>query len=179
MSRHETRNARNLRLSKERLVKAKGRRSTFNLGAQSVEAIRVLRANGLAANNTDAVEYALKVAVAMPLPEIATALRCAAYNAYSLTLSPSSPPEAFKWFKSVEPGQLVLETSTIFHRHRDCHGIGWLLKTTQEPFPGDWDNEPPPLETCWYLKCFDGVVYRWTNASFVRVPDSVNPWMNR
>jgi hypothetical protein len=62
MSRQETRNARNLRTSKERLVKSKGRRSTFNLGAQSVEAIRIIRANGLAVNNTGAVEYALRIA---------------------------------------------------------------------------------------------------------------------
>jgi hypothetical protein len=62
MTRHETHNARNLRTSKERLIESGGRRQTFNLSAASVEAIQAIRANGLAANNTGAVEYALRIA---------------------------------------------------------------------------------------------------------------------
>ena len=113
------------------------------------------------------------------LATLATILRCAAYSAYTLTLTGSAPRGVFEWFKKVEPGQMVIETSTIFHRSCDQHGIGLLVKKTREPFPGDYGDEEPPLEDCWYIKCLDGVVYRWTNADFVRVPESVSPWTNR
>jgi len=107
--------------------------------------------------------------------ELATVLRCAAYSAYSLSLC-AHTVAAFEWFKNVAPGQMVLETSTMFQRSRDRHGIGWLVKKTREPFPGDYGDDEPPLEDCWYIKCLDGVIYRWTNADFVRVPESVCPW---
>ncbi len=114
--------------------------------------------------------------------DLATVLRCAAYSAYTLALNGDSPPSAFQWFKRVEPGQMVLETSTMFQRSRDRHGVGWLVKKTREPYPvgDDWDaNEPVPLEDCWYIECLDGVIYRWTNADFVRVPETVSPWRDR
>lgn len=111
--------------------------------------------------------------------DLATVLRCAAYSAYSLTLNGGAPPGAVQWFKAVEPGQMVLETSTMFQRSRDRHGIGWLVKKTREPYPGDYGDDKPPLEDCWYIECLDGVIYRWTNADFVRVPETVSPWRER
>jgi len=116
---------------------------------------------------------------AVDLVSITTALRCAAYTAYTLALDASHrDPRAYRWFKDVEEGQLVIETSTIFHRSRDAHGIGWLTGKTVEPYPvgDDWGDEPVPMEDVWYIKCFDGNIYRWTNADFVRVPESVSPW---
>lgn len=110
-----------------------------------------------------------------PTPELGPILRAAAYSAYHLSLC-AHTVEAFEWFKNVQIGQLVIETSTIHFRQCNSHGIGWLVEKTQEPFPGDWGDEKPPLEPCWYIKCFDGLIYRWTNADFVRVPDSVCPW---
>ena len=113
--------------------------------------------------------------------DLATVLRCAAYSAYTLTLSGGAPPGAFQWFTRVEPGQMVIETSTMFQRSRDRYGIGWLVKKTREPMPFDeWpDDEPVPQDDCWYIECLDGVIYRWTNADFVRVPETVNPWRDR
>lgn len=107
--------------------------------------------------------------------DLATVLRCAAYSAYTLTLN-SGQQTAFEWFKKVEPGQMVLEISTIFDRSRDRHGIGRLVKKTREPYPADYGDEQTPLEDCWYIECLDGVIYRWTNAGFVRVPEAVSPW---
>lgn len=108
--------------------------------------------------------------------DLATMLRCAAYAAYALTLTGDAPRGAFEWFKKTAPGNMVIETSTMFLRSRDPRGIGWLVKTAREPFPGDYGDEPAPLEDVWYIECLDGVIYRWTNAQFVRVPDSVTPW---
>jgi len=111
--------------------------------------------------------------------DLATVLRCAAYTAYSLTLNAHAENGAFDWFKKVKPGQMVLETSTMFSRSSDRHGIGWLVKKTREPFPGDWGDEEPPLEDCWYIECLDGIIYRWTNADFVRVPEDIYPWRKK
>ena len=112
--------------------------------------------------------------------ELATALRCAAYSAYTLALSAQGYQcGAFDWFKNVQPGDMVIETSTAYHRNRDMHGIGWLEKKTREEYPrGEaWEEgDPIAFEDCWYIRCFDGVVYRWTNADFVRVPTSIRPW---
>ena len=120
----------------------------------------------------------LEARVRVPV-DLATVLRCSAYSAYSLTLSGGAQRGAFEWFKKVGIGDMVLETSTMFQRSRDRHGIGWLVKKTREPFPGDWGDEEPPLEDCWYIECLDGVIYRWTNADFVRVPEEVCPWRER
>ena len=114
-----------------------------------------------------------------PAIEMATVLRCAAYTAYTLTLNGHAPYGAFEWFKKVDIGQLVIETSTMFSRDRDRYGVGWLVKKTSEPLPGDFGDEEPPLETCWYIECLDGVVYRWTNADFVRVPETATPWREK
>jgi hypothetical protein len=66
MSRHETRNARNLRASKERLIKSGGRRLTVNLSPRACKAIRAIRDNDpFIGSDREAIEHALRTMVSV------------------------------------------------------------------------------------------------------------------
>lgn len=80
-------------------------------------------------------------------------------------------------------GKLVMETSTMFDRKRDEERIGWLVSDQYENSDSDeeWGrmladgeygpDEPRPTERVYTIDLLsDGRCYRWTNASFIRVP---------
>ncbi len=71
----------------------------------------------------------------------------------------------------VQVGDLVMETSTCYDGRRDSsNGVGILVEIAHEPMP-DWEpSEEAPLEKIYYVKRLtDDEIYRWHNASFIRL----------
>jgi hypothetical protein len=121
-------------------------------------------------------------------------LHAAAYSAWSLALG-SRDLRAFHWFKSPQPGDMVIETSTLhlvygerFVARRDetlQKSVGRLVKKAVEPFHDDatWEEIKDgygarPMQTVWYVANLDGTSCRWENADFVRIPETYCPWRN-
>ncbi len=106
-----------------------------------------------------------------------------AYAAYSSSLQGTQASlKRFNWFKAIKPGDLVMETSTMFMRGRDEIRIGFLISDEREPMFSDaeWEEmkadykEVRPTEQVFRIKrLIDGKESRWTNASFIRVLESV------
>jgi hypothetical protein len=100
-----------------------------------------------------------------------------AYNLYRATIVGDPAPfvrELGTRMANPQPGDLVLETTTL--RRPNSYGarLGRLLRIVDEPFP-DWpdDEGDAPLERVWYITLPDGREYRWTNASFIAVPTEI------
>lgn len=118
----------------------------------------------------------------MDLSTIARIIRGITYNSYDAVLVGSGPPcvhEFRKRMTQIEPGALVIETSTIGMADRDLDAVGYLLEVTQEPVIfGDpyfvWneadEGRPHPTEAIHYIQTLDGRRYRWSNARFISVP---------
>jgi len=125
----------------------------------------------------------------------------AAYNS-CLVGNPAPRVEAmYQRMITPEPGDLVLETSTIWRWARDSDavacdqlpGLGILKRRALEPIMdraafddmhahGDYWVRPDetlddlPKETVYYIEPLDGTVpeYRWVNANFIRVSSSLD-----
>ncbi len=123
--------------------------------------------------------------------QMARLFRLVAINAYRVYLGTliGNPPPGLKALgeriTNPEPGDLVLETSTIYKWAKDSEqaplaqypALGVLLRKTREPFPGkEEDADPVTYEDVWYLRPIDGSVseYRWTNANFIQVKESLH-----
>lgn len=111
------------------------------------------------------------------LEPIARLLQHATNTAWSLALqgTPRSD-DAYKHMGNIKPGDMVMETSTALMQSRPAlDGIGELLRVVQEDVPfDDWNVDtdgPIPKERVYYIKTLDGREFRWTNATFVKVPD--------
>jgi Lar family restriction alleviation protein len=114
---------------------------------------------------------------------IITILVANAYAAYSSSLQGTDAShKRFNWFNAIKPGDLVMETSTIFMRDRDELRIGFLISDAREPVysPEEWEAVKEdyegrhPTERIFRIKLLsDGREYLWENASFIRVPESV------
>lgn len=68
----------------------------------------------------------------------------------------------FEKMRQPDVGDLVIETSTIYHKDADKHRIGILLRTEYRKHRGK----------LWTLKLQNGKKYTWENASFITVPRS-------
>jgi hypothetical protein len=108
--------------------------------------------------------------------ELISLLCVSAYNAYLGSFGGHDAAiRRHRWFTDPQPGDLVMETSTIYAKSQyDNIRIGFLKSTAREPVytPEEWDgdDEPIPTEKVWYIEAlFDGEVKRWTNADFIRV----------
>lgn len=105
-----------------------------------------------------------------------------AHAARSLTLRGDGCKRAFEWFQQTpQPGDLVFESGAAHRAHRLDPGrallaVGTLVRIAREPYPGDWGDEPAPLERVYYILGLDGREHRWTNAEFLRVPQAPAPW---
>lgn len=107
-------------------------------------------------------------------------LLCAsAYLAYSGCFGNQ---KLFEFFSKIAPGMLVMETSSVGRRRDyDLIRIGHLDRIADEPFHSDaeWeevkdDYSKRPMERVFYIRAlYDGKIKRWTNASFIRVANSV------
>lgn len=124
--------------------------------------------------------------------ELRRLIACNAYAAYLNTLVGNPAPriaEEGERTRAPQPGDVVLETSTIWRWHDDPGpALGVLLRDVREPIysreefdamhaEGDyWDNpdedyEILPTEQIFYVRPLDGSVeeFRWHNATFIRV----------
>lgn len=110
---------------------------------------------------------------------LANMLSHAAHMGYRLTLG-GVPPwmvAVGKRMREIQIGDLVQETSTYYGRggYAASMRLGRLLRIEQEPIAMEWDEKedgPTPLERVYYIKGLDGVEHRWTNASFVAIPEA-------
>lgn len=107
----------------------------------------------------------------------AATIRFAALAAYRLSLGGTPDAQkAFSWIKDPKPGDMVCETSSAYQRADHVIAVGELVRVIREPYPGDFGDEPVPLEQVFYIRCLDGVERRWTNADFIRIPETNTPW---
>lgn len=70
-----------------------------------------------------------------------------------------------------QPGDLIMEISTIWRRDRDAARLGRLVRCGREPIP-DWEEERDganPGEVVWHIQPDGGEEHRWVNAHFIRV----------
>jgi hypothetical protein len=134
----------------------------------------------------------MKDAATEPAFDPLAVLHAAAYSAYNLALD-SRDIRAFRWFKDPQPGDMVIELSTMFLVYGERFkarraetlraSIGRLVEKATEPWHDDatWETvkgeyDKRPMQTVWYVKLLDGVTFRWENADFARVPESYAPW---
>lgn len=110
-----------------------------------------------------------------------------AYNLYLSTLGGSEgrrPREIREDISNPKPGDLVIETSTIYAAkasggsERGVTGIGRLIRVADEPVATreEWDDEDPiPTHKVYYIELVfgEGVEQRWHNASFIKVPETI------
>lgn len=113
-------------------------------------------------------------------------LKCVVYAAWSSNLigGPPKTTDRFNWFKNVQPGMLVMETSTAWIDERDEHRFGHLIAIERGNFHTDeeWEEakegyseeEERPQDTFWRIELLsDGTEYRWRNCHFIRVPENL------
>ena len=103
-------------------------------------------------------------------------LACSAHRAYTNVLSCSNSPKQEEYFKRYsEPvvGDMVLETSSLTRVDSHFESIGRLKSITWEELPfEDWpEDEEKPTEKVYNIELLDGSQYRWTNASFIKIPE--------
>lgn len=105
-----------------------------------------------------------------------------AYEVYCSTLHSCDAPctrDLGAFCKNVQPGNLVMECSTIWMPERDEHRLGRLLRTERRPMhtPEEWaamgaeSDEPIPTDLYWVIQRLDGSEYHWHNATFIRVSE--------
>lgn len=130
-----------------------------------------------------AEQGAKEQSVTMTKPKMVTLLKGCAYNLwlYSLCSGPQILRDLFNELKDPKPGDLVMETSTHLMQERDpLEGIGTLVAVGDAPYfatreearaAGYEDDEPIPTRKVWdiTLDFDDGRLFRWENASFIKV----------
>lgn len=89
----------------------------------------------------------------------------------------------WEWFQPLEPGDFVMEHSTVWHDHKDSIRFGHLISKNDEPMFSDeeWEtlkdeygDQGRPVERVYRIKLLkDGTEMRWTNAVFIRLPKSM------
>jgi hypothetical protein len=99
----------------------------------------------------------------------------------SLCAGPQSIRSLFDELRSPKVGDLVMETTTHMMESRDpLEGIGTLVAVGEAPYyatraearaAGYEDDEPLPTRQVWDIKLDfdDGRIFRWENASFIKV----------
>lgn len=118
--------------------------------------------------------------------ELLSLLIASAYATWCSNLigGPQVSHERFEFLKNPKPGDLVMETSSMFMRSNDVHRIGWLVTDQQEPYgtdewweenKADYGDQSRPMERVYTIKrLIGGETFRWTNASMIRVVTKVS-----
>ena len=103
-------------------------------------------------------------------------LRVSAHQLWLATLVGDPPPSLSRLharIASVSPGNLVAEISTAYQREHDECAVGRLVARRREALRFELEDEAVDFlqrsEVAWYLELLDGRLFRWHNASFVRV----------
>lgn len=111
-----------------------------------------------------------------------------AYRAYTQSIGCATLNQrlAFDKIKNPQPGDTVMEYSTIHDRSLDPVRIGILRNVSVEPchehdgkpIAECWNEEMDGPHECkqkyWYIELLDGTPYRWHNADFIRLFNG--PW---
>lgn len=113
----------------------------------------------------------------------AARLACfSAYAAYAATLRGDVPVGSYKNFDPVVGHPVVEYAMSRLSSMDVLDCIGVLERNLREPRfsqeewneNGDGPERPIPDEEVWYIRTLDGREVRWTNALFIRVPDSAD-----
>jgi hypothetical protein len=109
--------------------------------------------------------------------------------AYSGTLTGNRAPyiEArYQRMTHPQVGDLVVELTTARREPFDPSCVGWLQDvrdepvTTEEEWLADGNALPVPLDRYWYLVTLSGEPARWSNCSFISIPDGrEEDWLAR
>ncbi len=117
----------------------------------------------------------------------ARAIAVLAYKAYDAVLCgrPTGIQSAlYAFMKDVQPGRLVVEITALGRPDRDpFNSVGELIRIAAEPVVFSdpefvWDEKeegrPAPTEQIFYIRLLDGTEYRWSNATFICVPETLD-----
>lgn len=103
-------------------------------------------------------------------------LRMSAHELWLATLVGNPPPSLQKLrtrILSISLGDLVAENTTMHQREYDEYAIGRLVAHRREALHCEPEDEAEDFgrrsEEAWYLELLDGRLFRWHNASFIRV----------
>lgn len=104
-------------------------------------------------------------------------LTVATHSAYRQTLQGSkSSHSKFQWFKSIEPGQLVMELSTVRNSSYDSVRFGYLvsIEEVENEEGSSLDGLPPLKHLCYKIKLLEsGKLFNWTGCEFIRVLENI------
>jgi hypothetical protein len=89
-----------------------------------------------------------------------------------------------QWFTNVSPGDIVMETTTVWNNAKDSIRFGELLRVGQEFMHSDeeWEeikdqyrDDPRPTHQVFRIRLLkDGSEMHWHDCSFIRVPKEMN-----
>lgn len=108
-----------------------------------------------------------------------------AYANYAQSLHGCSAPigkDRFDFFKKVQVGHLVMETTTLHMKNYHRYRIGTLLTDQLEPYGTDewWEANKAeydgkrPMERVYTIKpLLSNKPFRWMNANLIRVVDNL------
>lgn len=101
-------------------------------------------------------------------------LAISTYRAFSNSLGSSKAQIGyFERYREAKVGDMAFESSSI-NRCDPFTAIGRITKIGYEPREiEDWpDDEDIPEEHVIYLELLDGSEMRWTNCSFIKIPET-------
>jgi hypothetical protein len=127
--------------------------------------------------------------VAVGSGDLVRLLETTAYNLYlAALLNPRDDAHISlnRRMRDPQPGDVVVERSTLGFKRGDGTRCGVLLRKTSEPIytPEQWkemggaDGEKIPEQVVWYIRLDfdDGREFRWSNADFIAIPRDVWNW---
>lgn len=117
--------------------------------------------------------------------QIFTVLKITAWALYNAhPLGSDQGKKHWEWFEKVSPGDLVMETTTIWMDHNDPIRFGRLISAKKEPMFTDeyWEKvkdeygeQGRPSEMVYRIRLLkDGTEMAWTNAHIVRLPKQMD-----
>ena len=103
-------------------------------------------------------------------------LACSAYRAYTNVLSGNNSQKQNEYYERYSKpivGDMVLENSSFGRVESYFESIGRLKAISlEERQIDDWpEDEEKPTERVYCIELLDGSEYRWTNASFIKIPE--------
>lgn len=116
--------------------------------------------------------------------ELVRLLKLSAYTAYHATLvsGPKFTRDLFEELTHPKPGDLVMEITTYRMNRNPLEGIGRLIGEGSAPYfatreeamaAGYTEDEKLPTRHVWdiALEFDDGRLFRWENASFIKIKE--------